>query len=45
MFVLLLLNMNYVQAFETNKLAGETGNVRIFDEQFSYQRGSIIAGG
>jgi penicillin-binding protein A len=45
MFVLLLINMNYVQAFETTKLAGETGNIRVFDEQFTYQRGSIIANG
>ena len=45
LFVLLMINMNYVQAFETTKLAGETGNVRIFDQQFSYQRGSIIADG
>ena len=45
MFVLLLLNVNYVQAFETTKLAGETGNVRVFDQQFTYQRGAIIAGG
>jgi peptidoglycan glycosyltransferase len=45
LFVLLLINMNYVQAFETTKLAGETGNVRVFDQQFSYQRGSIIANG
>ncbi len=45
MFVLLLLNVNYVQAFETTKLAGETGNVRIFDQQFSYQRGAILAAG
>lgn len=45
LFVLLMINMNYVQGFETTKLAGETGNVRIFDQQFSYQRGSIIANG
>jgi penicillin-binding protein A len=45
MFVLLLLNMNYVQAFEANKLASEPGNVRVFNEQFTYQRGSIIANG
>ncbi len=45
MFVLLLLNMNYVQAFETGKLAGEPGNVRVFDQQFSYQRGSIVVTG
>ena len=45
MFVLLLLNVNYVQAFETTKLAGEPHNVRVFDAQFTYQRGAIIAGG
>jgi penicillin-binding protein A len=45
MFVLLLLNINYVQAFETTKLAGEPGNIRVFDEQFTYQRGTIIANG
>jgi penicillin-binding protein A len=45
LFVLLLFNINYVQAFETSKLAGEQGNVRVFYQQFSYQRGSIVAGG
>jgi penicillin-binding protein A len=45
MFVLLLLNVNYVQAFEASSLAGKTGNVRVFDQQFSYQRGAIIANG
>jgi peptidoglycan glycosyltransferase len=45
MFVLLLLNINYVQAFETSKLAAEPGNIRVFDQQFTYQRGSIVADG
>jgi penicillin-binding protein A len=45
MFVLLLLNINYVQAFEAGKLAAEPGNIRVFDEQFTYQRGSIVANG
>jgi penicillin-binding protein A len=45
MFILLLLNVNYVQAFQANSLAGRPGNVRIFDQQFQYQRGSIIAAG
>jgi peptidoglycan glycosyltransferase len=45
MFVLLLININYVQAFETNKLAGEPGNIRVFNEQFTYQRGAIVADG
>jgi len=45
MFVLLLLNINYVQAFETTKLADEPHNVRVFDQQFTYQRGTILANG
>jgi penicillin-binding protein A len=45
MFVLLLLNMNYVQAFEAGKLAAEPGNTRVFNEQFTSQRGSIVANG
>jgi penicillin-binding protein A len=45
MFVLLLINVNYVQAFESSSLATKQGNVRIFEQQFQYQRGSIIAGG
>ncbi|HTZ91448.1 MAG TPA: penicillin-binding transpeptidase domain-containing protein [Streptosporangiaceae bacterium] len=45
MFVLLLLNINYVQAFEASKLAGKPGNIRVFDQQFTYQRGAIIAAG
>jgi penicillin-binding protein A len=45
MFVLLLLNINYLQAFKASKLAAEPGNVRVFDQQFTYQRGSIVAAG
>jgi peptidoglycan glycosyltransferase len=45
MFVLLLLNVNYVQGFETAKLAGETGNIRVFNEQFTFPRGTILATG
>ena len=45
MFVLLLLNINYVQAFEASRLAGKPGNIRVFDQQFTYQRGSIVASG
>ena len=45
MFVLLLLNVNYLQGFRATKLAGEKGNVRIFNQQFKYQRGSIVATG
>jgi penicillin-binding protein A len=45
MFVLLLININYVQAFEASKLAGEPHNVRVFNEQFTFQRGAIVADG
>jgi peptidoglycan glycosyltransferase len=45
MFVLLLININYLQAFKATKLAAEPGNIRVFDQQFSYQRGSIVAAG
>jgi peptidoglycan glycosyltransferase len=45
MFVLLLLNINYVQAFQASSLASKPGNIRIFDQQFQYQRGAIVAGG
>jgi penicillin-binding protein A len=45
MFVLLMLNVNYVQAFQSTSLANRPGNARTFDQQFQYQRGSIIAAG
>jgi peptidoglycan glycosyltransferase len=45
MFALLLINVNYVQAFEAGGLASKPDNARTFDEQFTYQRGSIVANG
>jgi peptidoglycan glycosyltransferase len=42
MFLLLLANTNYVQAFEAGRLAGDPGNGRTFGLQYAYQRGSII---
>jgi len=45
MFGLLLINVNYVQAFESSSLANRPGNARTFDEQFTFQRGSIVADG
>lgn len=45
LFGLLLININYVQAFEPSSLANRPGNARTFDQQFQYQRGSIIANG
>jgi cell division protein FtsI/penicillin-binding protein 2 len=42
MFLLLLVNANYVQGFETGKLASGPGNGRTFALQYQYQRGAII---
>jgi len=42
LFVLLLLNANYVQAFEANSMTGDPGNGRTFSQQFQYQRGAIV---
>jgi peptidoglycan glycosyltransferase len=42
MFLLLLVNANYVQGFEAGKLADYPGNGRTFAQQYQYQRGSII---
>jgi peptidoglycan glycosyltransferase len=42
MFLLLLLSVNYVQAFEPSSLAVQRGNARIFSQQYQYQRGAII---
>jgi len=42
MFVLLLINVNYLQGFDTASLANEPNNARAFDAQFQYQRGDIV---
>jgi penicillin-binding protein A len=42
MFVLLLVNINYLQGFEPASLATKPFNARAFDAQFQYQRGSIV---
>jgi penicillin-binding protein A len=42
MFLLLLLSVNYVQAFEPASLAVQRGNARTFSQQYQYQRGSIV---
>jgi penicillin-binding protein A len=43
MFVLLLINLNYVQGFEAASLANEPGNARAFyAAQNEYERGSIV---
>ena len=41
MFVLLLANVNYLQAFEAGSLADKKGNSRAFTAQFQNQRGNI----
>jgi len=43
MFVLLLVNVNYIQGFATTSLASKPGNSRAFyAAQNQYQRGSIV---
>ena len=43
MFVLLLVNVSYLQGFDTASLAGKAGNSRAFyAAQNQYQRGSIV---
>jgi penicillin-binding protein A len=42
MFLLLLVNINYLQGFAPASLATKPFNARAFDAQFQYQRGSIV---
>ncbi|MGH3156721.1 MAG: peptidoglycan D,D-transpeptidase FtsI family protein [Streptosporangiaceae bacterium] len=42
MFVALLINVNYLQGFESSSLATKPGNGRAFAQQYQYQRGSIV---
>ena len=42
MFVLLLVNVNYLQGFQTASLAAKPNNARAFEAQFQYQRGNIV---
>jgi peptidoglycan glycosyltransferase len=41
MFVALMVNMNYRQAFQAGSLTSKPGNVRTFNQQFQYKRGNI----
>jgi peptidoglycan glycosyltransferase len=41
MFALLLVNVNWLQAFQANSLASRPGNIRTFDQAYQYQRGAI----
>jgi peptidoglycan glycosyltransferase len=42
LFGLLLVNVNYVQAFQASSFVGDPGNGRAFAQQFQYQRGAIV---
>ena len=42
LFVLLLINVNYVQGFQASSLANEPGNGRTFSATLQFQRGSIV---
>ena len=41
MFVALLINVNYLQGFQSNSLASEPNNSRAFAQKYQYQRGPI----
>jgi len=45
MFVVLMVNVNYLQAFRASSLASESYNPRVFSEQLKNWRGEIIAAG
>ena len=42
MFVLLLINVNYLQGFAPASLATKPNNARAFEAQFQHQRGNIV---
>lgn len=42
MFLLLLINVNYLQGFDTSSLAAEKFNARTFNAQFQFRRGPIV---
>jgi len=45
MFLLLMLNVNFLQVFRVNTLAAEPRNSRTYQQQFKVWRGEIIAAG
>jgi penicillin-binding protein A len=42
MFLALMINVNYLQGFETSSLATRGDNIRAIEGQFQYQRGDIV---
>jgi penicillin-binding protein A len=42
MFLLLLVNINYLQGFEANSLADKPGNIRAINAQYQNERGKIV---
>jgi peptidoglycan glycosyltransferase len=45
MFLVLLVNVNFLQVFRVNSIAAEPGNIRVTVQQEKVQRGEIIAAG
>lgn len=45
LFGLLLVNINYLQAFDADSLKTKPGNSRVLIEQYQHQRGPIVVGG
>ncbi len=43
MFAVLMVNVNYLQAFQADSLTSKPSNVRAFEQQFQQQRGQIVA--
>jgi peptidoglycan glycosyltransferase len=42
MFLILMVNVNYIQGFQTASLATRPDNIRGLEGQFQYQRGDIV---
>lgn len=45
LFLVLLVNLNYVQGFEADSLKGKPGNSRVLIEQYKRDRGPIVVDG
>lgn len=45
LFTLLVLNLNYVQVVDSERLRTDPGNTRLLNEEYSRQRGSIVVAG
>jgi peptidoglycan glycosyltransferase len=45
LFTLLILNVNYIQVVQADKLRNDPGNIRTIASEYSRPRGSIVVGG